>query len=94
MEHDTHPAVRNKTFISVWAVLVTLTLASVGASLVHAGTASLLVPLLIATAKASLVLWFFMHLKYERALFKVMLLFPLATLAVIMGLTFMDTLFR
>ena len=54
----------------------------------------MLVNLLIASSKASLVLWFFMHLKYEARLLKVMLLIPIATLTIIIGLTFFDIWYR
>jgi len=35
-----------------------------------------------------------MHLKYERRLFKALFLVPIATLAVIIGLTFFDIWYR
>jgi hypothetical protein len=35
-----------------------------------------------------------MHLKYESKLFKVLLLVPIATLTVIIGLTFFDIWYR
>lgn len=78
----------------VWAGLLLLTVLTVAAAKLHLGTASVLVPLLIASAKAFLVLWFFMHLKYERRLFKVMLLMPIATLTIILVLTFFDIWYR
>ncbi|HEY6011007.1 MAG TPA: hypothetical protein VIX18_06000 [Nitrospirota bacterium] len=40
------------------------------------------------------MLWFFMHLKYEARLFKLLLLVPIVTLAVIIGLTFVDVGYR
>jgi cytochrome c oxidase subunit 4 len=86
--------VRPRTFILVWAVLLTLTALTVAVAKLQLGTASILVPLLIASAKAALVLWFFMHLKYERRLFKLMLLMPLLTLTFILVLTFFDIWYR
>jgi cytochrome c oxidase subunit 4 len=40
------------------------------------------------------VLNYFMHLKYEDRVFKVMLLVSIVTLATIIGLTFFDVAFR
>jgi len=60
----------------------------------HLGRLSMLTALAIASVKAGLVLWFFMHLKYEDRLFKVLLLVPIVTLTVIIGLTFFDVLYR
>ncbi len=94
MESEQHFVVTNKTFISVWAALVALTVITVLVAQAHKGNTSVLVPLVIATTKASLVLWYFMHLKYEKKLFKLMLLVPIITLLVILGLTFLDIWFR
>lgn len=94
MEGEKHTIVGYRTFVAVWVALLGLTAITMWVWSARLGTASLLVPLGIATAKGSLVLWFFMHLKYERMLFRVMLFFPLVTLAVIIGLTFLDVLYR
>ena len=54
----------------------------------------MLANLLIASTKASLVLWFFMHLKYENKLFKMLFLVPIATITIIIGMTFFDIWYR
>jgi cytochrome c oxidase subunit IV len=92
-EPETH-IVAPRTFISVWLVLLALTAATVTVSRMDLGALSMLTAIVIASAKAGLVLWFFMHLKYERRLFKVLLLVPIVTLAVIIGLTFVDVWYR
>ena len=58
------------------------------------GNLSTLTALVIASLKAGLVLWFFMHLKYEKRFFKVLFLVPIVTLTVIIGLTFVDIWYR
>ena len=58
------------------------------------GNLSVAVALAIAGIKATVVLYVFMHLKYESKLFHVMLWIVLITLVVFIGLTFTDTLFR
>jgi len=58
------------------------------------GTISILTSLMIAAVKASLVLYIFMHLRYEKRLFKLMFMVALATLVTIIVLTFLDVLYR
>jgi cytochrome c oxidase subunit 4 len=81
-------------FIAVWAALISLTAVTVTVAGMHLGRFSTLTALAIASAKAGLVLWYFMHLKYEHKLFKMLLLVPIATLTVIIGLTFFDIWYR
>jgi len=52
------------------------------------------VALAIAAIKASVVLYLFMHLKYESRLFHVLLGVVIVTLAIFIGLTFTDVLLR
>ena len=55
---------------------------------------SVLASLLIATAKAGLVLAFFMHLRYEGRFLKGLLVLTLLPLTVFIGLTFTDVWYR
>lgn len=89
-----HHVVGFGTLIAVWVTLVALTAISLGAVKWGAGDASILVPLCMASVKAILVLMFFMHLKYEGRLLKLLFIMPVVTLAVIIGLTFVDISFR
>jgi cytochrome c oxidase subunit 4 len=93
MEEQKH-SVRTKTYIAVWLTLLALTALTIKAAGLQLGGFGMLANLLIASSKAGLVLWFFMHLKYETRLLKVMLLIPIATLTVIIGLTFFDIWYR
>jgi cytochrome c oxidase subunit 4 len=86
--------VSQKTFIKVWLALLALTAITVTVAELHLGRFSILMALAIASLKAGLVLWFFMHLKYESRLFKWLLLAPIITFAVIIGLTFFDIGYR
>jgi cytochrome c oxidase subunit 4 len=54
----------------------------------------MLANILIASTKASLVLWFFMHLKNEKKVFKLLLFVPIITISIIIGLTFFDIWYR
>ena len=94
MDSQNKHIVGNRTFINIWAMLLALTAVTITVAKLHLGRFSILAALAIASLKASLVLWYFMHLKYENKLFQYLLLVPIATLAVIIGLTFFDILYR
>jgi cytochrome c oxidase subunit 4 len=81
-------------YVAVWSGLVVLTVATVAVSYVDLGLLNVAVALLIASAKASLVALFFMHLKSEDRLVWTFALVPVFFLALIIGGTLSDTLFR
>ena len=83
-----------KTYVPVWLALLVLTALTIAASGLRLGKWSMLACLLIASAKTCLVLWFFMHLKYERLLFRLLLLLPVAIITLIIGFTFIDIWYR
>ena len=82
------------TYIMVWLGLLVFTGVTVTAAGLHFGQWSALAAILIATVKSCLVLFYFMHLKYESAVLKLMLTVALLVLAVILILTFVDVSFR
>ena len=86
--------VSTRTFVSVWLALLALTAVTVTVAELHLGRFSTLTALAIASLKAGLVLWFFMHLKYESRLFKALFLVPIVTLAITIGMTFFDIWYR
>jgi cytochrome c oxidase subunit IV len=81
-------------YIMIWAGLLVLTALTITVASLHLGGFSVLAAIVIATVKGSLVLFYFMHLKHEDRVFKIMLCLALFTLAVIMVLTFLDVLLR
>lgn len=88
------PLIRYRVYIYVWGCLVILTGLTLAAAYLEFGGLSILINIIIASLKASLVVWIFMHLKYESWLFKVMLILAIGTLTVIILLTFSDVVFR
>jgi cytochrome c oxidase subunit IV len=82
------------TFIKVWILLVGLTLALVGLSALHSPNLAVIGLLIITPTKASLVLFYFMHLKYESTALKYMVTVAILALVIFVGLTFSDYLFR
>ena len=83
-----------KVIVFIWLALLVLTGVTVGVSFVDLGALNIWVALGIASGKSSLVISYFMHMKYERPVFKLCLLVALCTLAVFIGLTFIDVLYR
>jgi cytochrome c oxidase subunit 4 len=81
-------------YVAVWVALVVLLAATIGVAKFHVSTYGVLINLLISTAKAGLVLLFFMHLRYEGTFLKVMLGVALSAFTVIIILTFSDVWFR
>lgn len=93
MEQASH-IVRSRTFILVWISLLILTGLTIKAAQLRMGEWSMVANIAIASTKASLVLWFFMHLKYEKRIFKLLLFVPIITISIIIGLTFFDIWYR
>ncbi len=81
-------------YAAVGAALLALTAATVAVSYIDLGIWNVVVALLIASAKASLVALFFMHLRHEGRLVWTFALVPIFFLVLIVGGTLSDTLFR
>jgi len=97
MSHDhehQHEPVSYGSYVLTWLALLVLTAITVTAAGMDFGNLSVLVALAIATIKAGVVLYLFMHLKYESPLFHKIVMVTIVTLAIFIGLTFTDTLFR
>jgi len=83
-----------RTYFLIYFALVVLTIVTVLVSYVDLGLMNVVVALLIASVKASLVALFFMHLKGEDRLVWGFALVPLFFLSLIIGGTLIDTLLR
>lgn len=92
--HEPQPVTGDRLLLAVWLGLALLTGATIAVSRLDLGFGNVAAALGLATLKASLVVFFFMRLKYERRLFKVLLFLALVTLAIFVGLTFLDLAFR
>ena len=83
-----------KIFISVWIALLIATGLTVWISLVNLGEWSAAVALIIATFKATIVVLFFMEIKYQTKMTKTVLLSAFFFLALLLGLTMSDYISR
>lgn len=79
---------------AVWAALLALTWLTVKVAGMHLRGVSAGAPFLIASVKASLVLAFFMHLKYEGWFTRLMIGISIAVMAVTAVLVYMDVAYR
>lgn len=83
-----------RTYIFIWFSLLVLTVLTWLVSYVNLGLMNVVVAMLIASLKASLVALFFMHLRHENRLLWAFALFPLGFLMLIIGGTLVDILLR
>lgn len=94
-DHDVdHEPAGYGSYFLTWFALLVLTAITVAAAGLDFGGLSVAVAMAIATVKVSIVLAIFMHLRHEGRLFHVMLWLTVVTLAIFIGLTFTDVLFR
>jgi len=95
MNDEKSPHILNyRVFAYVLMLLLGLTGVTVGISYIDLGKLNVWVALLIASLKASLVLLFFMHLKYESRTIKISFISTVLVLAVMISFTFWDVAFR
>lgn len=78
----------------IWIALLLLTGVTVAASTYDFGYLNVLVAMTVATVKALLVVFFFMHLKYENRVLALFVLIAFVILAIFIGFTFFDVAFR
>lgn len=93
-EQKPHGFVNYTTYVLVWLGLLAFTGLTVTLAGFHFGSISVFLVLLVAAVKSTLVLYYFMHLKYEKPLFRNMVFIAIIALAIFIGLTFVDILFR
>ena len=83
-----------RTYVRVWLLLLVLTAILVFTSKVFHELLSVWAMLLITPVKAGLVLFFFMHLKYEKPFLRALVFLTLGLLVMVIGLLFFDILYR
>ncbi|BCS89723.1 cytochrome C oxidase subunit IV family protein [Pseudodesulfovibrio sediminis] len=92
--HSEHHGPGYGLFIAIWGVLMCLTVVTVWAASIDLGFLNVVAAMTIASTKALLVTFFFMHLKYENITLKTMVLLAFVILAIFIGFTFFDTAYR
>ncbi|THB72512.1 MAG: caa(3)-type oxidase subunit 4 [Desulfobacteraceae bacterium] len=83
-----------KTLGLVFIALLAMTGVTIAASTIDLGKLNVWVALLIASVKGSLVLLYFMHMKYESRVLWLSFLTTVFFLAIMISFTFWDIAFR
>ena len=94
MSEEKHEPVLYRTFILTWVSLLVLTVITVVVAQFDVGALNVWIALSVASVKSILVLWIFMHLRQEPLLFKIGFLSMIVILAIFIGMTFTDVLYR
>lgn len=94
MEKEKHHIVPYKIHFFILLALVILTFMSIGITQINVGEYSVLGALIFSTIKSVLVLTWFMHLKFDQPLLRIMVGFVALLFAAITFITFLDYYFR
>jgi cytochrome c oxidase subunit IV len=79
-----------RVYLLIFTSLLVLTATTVGVAFIDLGPLNNLVAMGIAVLKATLVILFFMHVRYSTRLTGLVILSGLFALAIMVGLTFVD----
>jgi cytochrome c oxidase subunit 4 len=83
-----------RVYVIVWAALLILTAITVGVSRVDMKHVAVLAAMMIAAFKGTLVILYFMHVRFEKPMYAGMILAAFGTYAIFIALTFTDYSFR
>jgi cytochrome c oxidase subunit IV len=83
-----------RTYLSVFFALMVFTVVTVAVAFFDLGNANVLVALVVAVVKATLVVLFFMHVKYSSRMVQLVVIAALAWLMILFGITLSDYLTR
>jgi len=92
--HENHHIVPYKTYLIVLLTLIVLTFISIAVTSIELGTLTVTTALLLATIKTALVLYYFMHLKFDQKIYLIMVLGVIAIFVLVIIITFIDYLYR
>jgi cytochrome c oxidase subunit 4 len=81
-------------YVGIFAVLVLCTILTVAVSYVHLGAANLAVAVIIASLKATLVVLFFMHLRWDSKFNALIFICSLGFIGIFFAYVFTDTDWR
>jgi cytochrome c oxidase subunit 4 len=94
MENNKPHITSYRLLATILVILLVLTFFSVFITTIHLGPLTVAAALLVASVKVSLVLIYFMHLKYESLFLKLMVSGVFLVFALVIIITFIDYLLR
>jgi len=92
--HEEPHLVAYGMYVKVWLVLVMFTGITVAVSALDMYKYTVFTAMLIASVKVTLVVLYFMHIRFESRLYPIMIFTALVTYGIFIGLTFSDYLYR
>ena len=85
-----HPVTPVRTYVVIWLALSILTVVTFLVSKVDLGALNIVIALLIAAFKMTLVIWFFMHVRTDNPLTKLFVFAGFFWMAILLALTLGD----
>jgi cytochrome c oxidase subunit 4 len=85
-----HPVVAVKVYVGVFLGLIALTITTVGVSKLDLGEYNFVAAITIAVVKASLVVWFFMHMKQSSSITRLFVVAGFFWMAILFVFTLSD----
>ncbi len=86
--------VKYSTFVWILLILLVLTFSSVAITQLELGVYTVTAALLFASVKSILVLMYFMHLKFDKKFYSIMMAGIILLLGSVIMVTFLDYLYR
>ncbi|TLX77478.1 cytochrome-c oxidase [Labilibacter sediminis] len=93
-DHSKSHIVPYKTYLLILAGLIVLTLLSVAITHIEFGELSVFAAILLASVKSSLVLVYFMHLKFDNKVLQIFVTAIFILVALVIFITFLDYNYR
>jgi cytochrome c oxidase subunit 4 len=93
-QQQDHQLIGYGTYIMIWLALLILTGLTITVAGLNLRNFSIVMAIFIAAFKTTLVLNYFMHLKFEAPLFRRLVFMTIFIIAILIGLTFTDISFR
>jgi cytochrome c oxidase subunit 4 len=94
MSENTHHITPYRTLGIILLILLSLTFVTIEITSIHLGALTVTAALLIAGVKGFLVLSYFMHLKHESLLLRILVALVFVLFALIVLITFIDYAYR
>lgn len=95
MSEDKHPhIIEYKDHLLVLLLLIGFTIITVAITSVELGPYNTAAAMLIATIKAVIVLMYFMHLKFDQKIYRIMATIVILIFLAVVIITFFDYLYR
>ncbi|SFF63222.1 cytochrome C oxidase subunit IV family protein [Sunxiuqinia elliptica] len=92
--NEKHHIVSYRSYFVILLLLLLFTFISIAITQIELGSYNVAGALLLATIKSGLVLYFFMHLKFDKPYLKLMVGFVMAVFIAVIVITFFDYYYR